>query len=270
MINPNFGFPARVWKENPDLIQHGRECLQRQAQEDRNSGFWSRIGGKPKFKGAKVLEVGCGFGGLSIDIALSGAAKVVGLDIEPRDIQIANLNLTENYSKLGNVVEFYSIGIEDYQDHDFDYIISKDTFEHVDHLTELLSQIKIRLADGGFLYSGFGPLWNSPFGFHGDFDGWNFKTKYPWGHLLVQRSHIINSFNDSQDKVIDNLQGLGMNGLHLSEYKNIFHNSGMEIIQFQINHQKNRKSKIFSRLGKIPGLEEYFAHHIYIILKKSG
>lgn len=268
MSNPNFGFPTVVWQSNPDPIEHGRQCLQKQEKEDRNPIFWSRIGGKPDFKGAKVLEIGCGLGRFSIEIALAGAAKVVGLDINPQDIQIAKMNLTENYPQVAEIVQFEQIRLESYEDYDFDYIVSLNTFEHVDNLSELIAQAKLRLVDGGLLYTGFGPLWNSPFGFHGDFDGWNFKTKYPWGHLLVKHSHIVDSFNKSQDKTVEDLQGLGMNGLNLSDYKDIFYNSGMEVVKFQINHPENLKSRVFFALGKLPGLQEYFAHQLYIILKK--
>lgn len=267
---PNFGFPTVVWKSNSDLIQHGREWLQKQEKEDRNPIFWSRIGGQPNFQGAKVLEIGCGFGRFSIEIALAGAAKVVGLDIEPKDIQIAQMNLQENYPQVKDIVQFESCRLESYEDYNFDYIVSQNTFEHVDNLSELLAAAKIRLVDGGLLYSGFGPLWNSPFGFHGDFDDWNFNTKYPWGHLLVNRSNIVDSFNKSQDKTIENLQGIGMNGLHLSDYRDICYNSGMEVVKFQINHQENLKSRVFSVLGKLPGLQEYFTHQLYIILKKQN
>ena len=141
-------------------------------------------------------------------------------------------------TRIKDIVKFKSTRVESYEDYDFDYIVSQNTFEHVDNLSELLAAAKTRLVDGGLLYSG------------------------------VKRSKIVDSFNSSQDKTIKNLQGIGMNGLHLSDYRDICYNSGMEVVKFQINHQENLKSRVFSALGKLPGLQEYFTHQLYIILKK--
>ena len=53
-------------------------------QKIENKKFWERLGGKPNFEGKKVLDFGCGHGALSIEIAQSGADKVLGVDIEKK------------------------------------------------------------------------------------------------------------------------------------------------------------------------------------------
>jgi len=50
---------------------------------------WSSM---PIFKGKRILEVGCGSGIVSSLVALSGAEKVVGTDINPSAINNARLN----------------------------------------------------------------------------------------------------------------------------------------------------------------------------------
>lgn len=41
-------------------------------------------------KGSTVLEVGCGFGGLSLELLRLGASRAVGVDLSPKMVQTAN------------------------------------------------------------------------------------------------------------------------------------------------------------------------------------
>jgi magnesium-protoporphyrin O-methyltransferase len=45
---------------------------------------------KDGFSGSSVLEVGCGFGGLTLELIRRGASSAVGLDLSPKMIQLAN------------------------------------------------------------------------------------------------------------------------------------------------------------------------------------
>ena len=47
-----------------------------------NERFWKRLGGKPNLKNKSVLDFGCGLGALCVDIALSEAKNVNGIDLE--------------------------------------------------------------------------------------------------------------------------------------------------------------------------------------------
>jgi 2-polyprenyl-3-methyl-5-hydroxy-6-metoxy-1,4-benzoquinol methylase len=96
------------------------------------------LGGNPSFKNKKILELGCGFGGLSLDMAQSGAQKVVGLEIDPKDIKVAKFNLENNYPALTKNLQFKHVNIADYPEFDFDFVVSKDVFEHVDDLANVL------------------------------------------------------------------------------------------------------------------------------------
>ena len=62
------------------------ECLEDAAayfdeqMAESNPEFWSRCGGRPDLRGLRVLEVGCGHGALSVDMA-RGGADVLGVDL---------------------------------------------------------------------------------------------------------------------------------------------------------------------------------------------
>jgi len=246
-----------------ELLQADVEYSKRGRCE--NPKFWSRLGGKPLLRGKTVCEVGCGHGSLCIDIALSGAKKIVALDINSRLIDFAKENLRRNYPQLTNIIEFKNIDLKDYHEYVFDYIISKNSFEHIINLDRMLIEMKRCLKLGGIIYTGFGPLYNSPFGDHG-----MTKAIIPWGHLLIKESILINMLNRNLKNKINSIYDLGLNKMSLANYQRVFQESGLSIIYFRINQSSNIISKLFSIIRRIPFLEEYFSHNIYCILKKSS
>ncbi len=263
-----FGFPVKLNQEAKNYFQHALNYLQN--QKNTNEIFWSRFEEKPSFQEAKVLEVGCGLGSLSLDIAKAGASKVIGLDLNTRDIEFAQTNLVQNYTQLQDKIKFIAINLRDYPEENFDFIVSKDSFEHILDLEVLLQEITKRLKPGGKLYAGFGPLWHSPFGFHGNLHGWNFSNKYPWGHLLVSQAKVVESWNNSIDRKINSFADLGMNKLSIVQYRRLFANCGLKIESFQVNRSDSFKSKIFFLLHWLPFFGKYFCHNIYCILKKEN
>lgn len=241
-------------------------------QRASNTQFWSRLGGKPLLEGARVLEVGCGFGRLSIDMALSGAKQVIGIDITSKAIDVANNNLKQNYPQLKNIVEFIKIDLKDFTEFNFDYIVSKDTFEHVLNLDEMINAIKMRLKPGGKLYTGFGPLWNSPFGPHGLIQGRQvIKNPVPWWHLLAGETRFINRYNRHYPKnKINSVHEIGLNKLSMSDYRKLIHASGLSVKYFEVNRGDNLALKAFELIRRLSVLEEYFSNNIYCICEKPS
>jgi SAM-dependent methyltransferase len=231
-----------------------------------NPRYWKRFGGKPDFTDAVVVDLGCGHGSLCIDIALSGARRVIGLELNPDRIDFANENLKINYPQLANIVEFRLQNLQDTPESEIDYFVSKDAFEHVIELEQVLAEIKKHLKLGGRVYTGFGPLWNSPFGDHG-------KAKMlvpwgPWGHALFKEQFLVNWHNYFDSNKVTSIHELGLNMLSLAEYLSIFHTSGMKTVFLKVNDHEWLVSRLFSLIRKIPFLEEYFSHNIYCILEK--
>jgi predicted RNA methylase len=69
--------------------------------------FWRRIGLDPDLRNARVLDLGCGQGVLSVDIAQRGAEEVVGLDVDPDAISFAVNYVPEAYPFLRKKVFLY-------------------------------------------------------------------------------------------------------------------------------------------------------------------
>lgn len=236
-------------------------------------GYWKRFdGGRPDLKDRVVMDLGCGQGALCIDLARSGAKKVIGVDVDERRSKFARDNLAQNFAELADVIEFHSVYLHDYDPApQFDYVFSKDTFEHVMGLEGLLQDIKQRLKPGGRLYTGFGPIYKAPYGDHG-------LTKSmllgPWGHLILGEKRLVARVNRTRKEQVQSIEDLGMNKLTFAEYARLFKESGMNIVQFKTNVVGSGGAKravlgaVLSGLSRIPLLKEYVIFNIYAILEK--
>jgi len=242
-------------KAELEYFKHGFEEVEK---------YWSRFGGRPNLN-ATFLDVGCGHGALCIDLAKRGAKKVIGVDIEDKLIEFAQNNLKLNYPELADRVEFYKIDLKDFDESEqFDYIVSKDSFEHIIDLRSMMEEMKKRLKSNGFIYSGFGPLYRD---FYGDHK--RTKSIIPWGHLMRSDENIIEHLNKRRENKISSIYDLGMNRFSIVDYKKIFKDSGLETVYFKLNNSNHLILRFFNLLAKLPFLTEYFAHNIYCILQKK-
>ncbi|MCS7301415.1 MAG: class I SAM-dependent methyltransferase [Fimbriimonadales bacterium] len=232
-----------------------------------NPRFWSRLGGQPDLRGKKVLDLGCGHGSLCIDMAKAGAARVVGVDLNERLIQFAKRNLQHNYPELADRVEFYCLDIALLNEGDFDLMTSKDTFEHVMDLAQVLSEMRRRLKSGGRLYAAIGPLWNSPFGDH-DTIKRLIGVNLPWAHLIIPDRIVLNATAKRLGRPLRSYRDLGMNMLAFRDYQRIIFESGFEVELFQPNCSRHPVVRLFSLLRHLPLVGDYFVNNLYCILRK--
>jgi len=237
-----------------------------------NPIFWARFGGRPSLQGARVLDVGCGFGNLCIDVAEAGASEVVGLDINENVIKFAQENLRKNYRHLQSIITFSQQDLQVFSGGDFDIIVSKDAFEHIIDLESMIAAMKDRLKSGGRIYTGFGPLYNSPYGDHGTVRlPVPFSKKYfPWSHKLLGLEKSLRRIDKRWKGIpVYTLADVGLNGYGFADYMRIFEQSGLRIVYLEVNASDKKLSKLFSLFRRIPFLTELFTHNIYCILEKQ-
>ena len=226
--------------------------------------FWKRLGGKPNVKGKVILDIGCGWGGLSLELAQSGAQRVIGIDLTKSRINFCKEHLKQNFPHLQNCLEYHCCELADLKLNEaVDIIVSKDTFEHVENLEQLLIDIASVLRPNGIVMSGFGPLYNSYFGDHKATD-----AKLPWFHLLLPESYLIRRLNKKRGLSLSNIKDLGLNKLSFKDYLSIFENAPLNTEYFVTNGSERIASKIFRILARVPFLREYFTQSIYIIMRK--
>ena len=71
-------------------------------------------------------------------------------------------------------------------------------------------------------------------------------------------------------KNISSMYDLDLNKMSVSDFRRVFRESGLTIVDFSVNQSTSLKSKISSAFCKVPFLENYFTHNIYCILEKKS
>ena len=226
--------------------------------------FWKRFNLDINFKNKTVLDFACGHGAFCIDLALKNAKKVIGIDLGKTQLTFAKQNLSLNYSNLKNIIEFKETNILDNRfTGNFDFIVSKDTFEHALNLDLILDKFYKILNPGGRVFLGFGPLYNFYNGDHG-----RTNLGFPWLHTILPDKYILKHLNKNNPNKISKIQELGLNKYSFKYYKKLFFDSKFNVIYFETNKSDHPIFKIINIFKNIPLLREYLTNNIYCILQK--
>ena len=98
--------------------------------------------------GDRVLDIGCGWGGLALYLASEARVEVTGLTLSSEQLRVANARAREQ--GLSQRVRFH---LEDYREHKglYDKVVSVGMFEHVGipHYETFFTRLKERLAPDG-------------------------------------------------------------------------------------------------------------------------
>lgn len=232
-----------------------------------NQDWWKRIGQRFNFSNAKVLDLGCGHGALSISIAQAGASEVLGLDLASDLITYASGVVRQRYPGLAGKVHFACEDIRTLpQRGRYDYVVSKDTFEHVDELQSVVNTIAVLLKPGGKLIVGFSPLYYSPFGDHGRLG----LPRGTWLHAFLPERWLLSWASAKKGHRIEKISDLGLNKQTPAEFRSLFSASHWRVIILQYNRGSRRLMPLMSALRKIPPLEKYFTVSIYAVFEAIG
>lgn len=226
--------------------------------------FWTRLGEIPQLKGKSVLDVGCGRGALSVQMAQAGAECVVGIDTDPNRIGFASRNARTSYPDLAQRLEFRVADLAGFSSVErFDIVVSKDTFEHLGDVPATLRGVRDALKPGGLACIGFGPLYRSPFGDH----GWT-HAMLPWAHLVLPQAFLLGRHQDRHGWRPDSLDDMGLNRWRVGQFVTAFAQSGLFVSSFAVNQGSHPAYRLMRPLSRIPFVGELFAFNIYCILRK--
>ena len=231
--------------------------------------FWKRIGGKPDFSGSRVLEVGCASGGLAISIAKT-ARSVIAIDIVPELIEFAEDNVKKNHPSLKDKIAFKISDLQEFLDESFDFVISKDSFEHIINFKTLFNEMKRVLKVGGKMIVGFGPIYTSPYGFHRVMSRSVFpwmKVEVPWLHLLFPDHILMHQWNATHGTNHSKVQDIGLNKLPYSYYRKTLR-EGMRVMKWNINVGNRFFAKILNKFALVPFFTNYCIFNLYAVLEK--
>jgi SAM-dependent methyltransferase len=231
-------------------------------QQASNREYWRRFGASPDWRGKRVLEVGCGHGAMSIEIAEAGAI-VLGVDLDEFRVDFANRNLAQRFPHLVDQVTFQAVDAASLpSDQLFDVIVSKDTFEHVEDLASLLKELGQRLAPGGLIYAGFSPLYYSPRGDHG-----RTGLKVPWAHAILPMPAVCAAAARHNGHPVRSLVDIGLNGNTPDQFRAAFEDSGLRLCTIAYNRgDKPLLSALEKARGRFPRFDRFTTVSIYAVL----
>jgi cyclopropane-fatty-acyl-phospholipid synthase len=140
VLGPSLTYSCAVFHDPSDTLE--------QAQANKYELICRKLGLEP---GMRLLDVGCGWGGMAMHAATEHGAQAVGVTISKRQAELAEKRVVE--AGLSDKVQ---IRLQDYRDVDdgpYDAISSIGMFEHVgeSRLAEYFGRLRALLRPGGRL-----------------------------------------------------------------------------------------------------------------------
>jgi len=232
-----------------------------------------------------ALDLGCGFGGRTIEFQRAFGCHMVGLEIDAR-FPAPALRLAESVSPgcvsftagTGEAMPLSSESV--------DLILSYDVLEHVQDPEKCLAECLRVLRPGGLALLVF-PPYHHPTGAH--LEGYCSRMPYmnvlfPSPVLLSAVNQILESRGDDYEpqplRAGDKLYSL--NGLTIRQFRRLVRQSEFETISLNLLplfSRINRQYKalhmgyyawIFYLLARLPALRECFTHRVVAILRKPA
>jgi ubiquinone/menaquinone biosynthesis C-methylase UbiE len=138
----------------------------------------------------KVLEIGCGQGGICIFAALVGAKEVVGIDLSDSALETAEKLKVKVQEETGFQlnVSFNKMFAENlkFENGELDVIIADNVFEHVKSLEVVMNECSRVLNRGGKIIVPNFPSFRSKFGPHV-----KYGIRLPWVHILFSEKTVV-------------------------------------------------------------------------------
>lgn len=156
------------------------------------------IGPRGSLAGKRVLEIGCGRGVGIEALLLLGAERVIGFDLDPKMIALAQTRL----KKYGDRVRVFVGDAESIEvpDASFNAVVDYGVIHHIPHWQKALKEIARVLQPGGLFYfedllKGLISMWPAPLLFDHpqttQFYGHEFRMELETVGLRVQKWHQL-------------------------------------------------------------------------------
>ncbi len=208
---------------------------------------------RSRFAGKKVLDFGCGWGNQAVAMAKSGAAEVVGIDIQWHE-RARKLAAEHGCSDRVRFVDH--LAPEEF--HSFDMALSCSAMEHFADPAGVVAQMRAAVRPGGIVIISFAEPWYGPRGSH--FDGF---SRMPWVNLLFPEPVVMrvrSHFRSDGATRYEDVPG-GLNRMSLAKFERIIRGSGMRIEYYRAFMTKGLP------VAWIPGIRELFGAAAACILR---
>ena len=222
------------------------------------------------------LDIGCGMGEMSLEMARRGCRQVTGIDKDPYYIEIARRCARER--QLEDKVTFRCMDVHEMPDEqEYDIVLSHEMLEHVERPADFLRRmdevLKSNSAGGGRIVMAFGPLFHSPFGDHMNRF---FRIRIPWMGLLFSEAAILRLRRECWQPIADAAESYedireGLNRMRFSEFLRYIEEVGWITERLVVNPQLQRWPALWrlsNLLVRIPLVRDYFAVSVYAICRR--
>lgn len=228
--------------------------------------------------GVRVLEIGCGEGGVLKPFAEKGC-ECLGVDLNQIRIDLALEFLPEEIAAGRIEVRYQNVYDADFQQqyHQyFDLIILKDVIEHIPSQETFIPFMKGLLREDGQIFFGF-PPWQMPFGGHQQTAHKKWTSKLPYYHLLpMGLFKAVLKWAGEEQHVIDSLVEIKETGISIERFERIVLRSGYVIVnkqwflinpiyQFKFGLKPRKQTWLF---GAIPYLRNFLTTCAYYTIQK--
>ena len=177
--------------------------------------------------GKKILDFGCGMGGMSLWYATNWNCEVHGLDIDNHHVNIAN-KMKEKHGVANVHFEVRNV-LERPLEGKYDYVFLNDVAEHIplDVLEKIIEQLGNSLKKGGQIFVTY-PPWKSPYASHV-----THAVKIPWCQFLpdsillkmIEKNNMI-LVGDEESDLVEAYKGL--NHLTHDKLMKVVNGSGLK------------------------------------------
>jgi len=192
------------------------------------------------FKGKKVLDLGCGKGGYSLNLFKEGA-NTTSLDITTEYFQ----NIKGTKFIIGDATRM------PFKSNSFDFVFCSSLIEHIKNPDLLVREIKRVLAKKGLCYLSFPPFW-SPVGAH------QFKPFHYLGEKIAVR--LSRKFYGVRSFKYDDVYGK-LHKMKIDQVKKIILKE-----KLKIKSLSTRMSPI--NFAKIPLLKDFLTWNVEFLVEK--
>jgi len=227
-------------------------------------------------KGTRVMEIGCGEGGVLQPFAAKGCF-CLGVDLNPARIELANEFLQQQVSSAEMLFLYKNVYDQDFLDNyknSFDLIILKDAIEHIPEQEKFIPYLKNFLRGGGQIFFGF-PPWYMPFGGHQQVCRNKTASVLPYYHLLPKPLYkgILKLFGE-HEVVIQELLEIKDTGISIERFEKIVEDSGLKIVgkqHFLVNPIYKYKFGLKPRkqsgvISAIPWVRDFLTTCVYYMV----
>ncbi len=229
----------------------------------------------PVKAGMRVLEIGCGEGGV-LKAFINKGCEGVGVELDAPRIEDAKKFLPDDIAagRLQFVVkDIYQVDLEKDFNGRFDIIILKDVIEHIHDQAKLIGWMKQFLRSGGIVFFGF-PPWYMPFGGHQQMCRSKI-SRLPYIHLLPKSLYRWILKKKKED--VNALMEIHETGVSIERFVKICKKEGYEIAhnrhyflnpiyEWKFGWKPKRQSIV---IKSIPFIRNFFTTCVYYIIQPN-